>query len=199
MPLESWIINPPISVCILINLSLLLKIGTPTNQEFFSNLNLFVCYHDRFQQHIRMFPHLHPGPAPNHAHFLTPQTSFLHGPHLVLPGRPNWKVRVQSLHKMNRTRVEFFFVIRLYLWNIQKLRQEPPLSHSHFSVPPDAHACVGDSWQSPAQPCGLTDMLVCATEPPLSSFTVWCFSSVYNIFLMVSTHTLPSFSLFFLF
>ena len=51
-------------------------------------------------------------------------------------------------------------IVRLYLWNIQRLRQEPPLSLSHVPIPPDAHACVGDSWQPPAQPCGLTDMLV---------------------------------------
>ena len=53
------------------------------------------------------------------------------------------------------------YVYRLYLWNIQRLRQEPPLSHSNIPIPPDAHACVSDSWQAPALPCGLTDMLVC--------------------------------------
>ena len=54
----------------------------------------------------------------------------------------------------------YIHVCRLYLWNIQKLRQEPPLSQSHSPIPPDVHACVSDSWQAPAQPCGLTDMLV---------------------------------------
>ncbi|CAI8021219.1 WD repeat-containing protein 7 [Geodia barretti] len=65
---------------------------------------------------------------------------------------------------------------RLYLWNIQRLRQEPPLSHSHVSIPPDAHACVGDSWQPPAQPCGLTDMLYppsMYTNPPTLTCAVY--------------------------
>ena len=58
---------------------------------------------------------------------------------------------------------------RLYLWSVQKLRNEPPLSHSHMPVQPDSHACVSDSWQPPAHPCGLTDMLVGWQEQMASS------------------------------
>ena len=55
------------------------------------------------------------------------------------------------------------------MWNTQKLHQERGLSHSHTPAPPDAHACVSDSWKAPAYPCGLTDMLVRHPPPLLTS------------------------------
>ena len=51
------------------------------------------------------------------------------------------------------------FFDRLYLWDIRRIREEVPPS-SNEPIPPDTSSCISDSWESPAMPCGLTDMLV---------------------------------------
>ena len=54
---------------------------------------------------------------------------------------------------------------RLYLWDIRKVNNSTPLSpsgpHSQISANPESSACITDSWEHPAMPCGLTDRLVC--------------------------------------
>ena len=54
---------------------------------------------------------------------------------------------------------------RLYLWDIRKVNTTTPLSpsgtHSQISTLPESSACIADSWEHPAMPCGLTDKLVC--------------------------------------
>ena len=52
------------------------------------------------------------------------------------------------------------FYHRLYLWDIRKIREEAPASNSNEPILPDTSACIADSWDTPAMPCGLTDMLV---------------------------------------
>ena len=115
-------------------------------------------------QYSWLLPHLHSSPTPNHTPLIPSHSSCIPRPPLVSPGRPQWEVGVHlsPLYDTEWCSVmcTCTYTCRLYLWNIQRLRHEPPLSHSHTPVPPDAHACVSDSWQSPAQPCGLTDMLV---------------------------------------
>ena len=46
-------------------------------------------------QHSRVFPGVHTGSAPSHTQLLAPPACRIHGPHLVLPGRPHREVRVQ--------------------------------------------------------------------------------------------------------
>ena len=45
--------------------------------------------------HSRVFPGVHPGSAPSHTQLVAPPACRIHGPHLVLPGRPHREVRVQ--------------------------------------------------------------------------------------------------------
>ena len=56
---------------------------------------------------------------------------------------------------------------RIYLWDIRKVNIATPLSpsgtHSEISALPESSACIADSWEHPAMPCGLTDKLVCIT------------------------------------
>lgn len=86
---------------------------------------------------------------------------------------------------------------RLYLWSVQKLRHEPPLSHSHTFIPPDAHACVSDSWQPPAHPCGLTDMLVGWQEQMANSHVhhnsirARCLEKQFNTICLIFQNWLP--------
>ena len=51
------------------------------------------------------------------------------------------------------------FCYRLYLWDVRRIRDEVP-PDSNEPIPPDTSSCISDSWESPAMPCGLTDMLV---------------------------------------
>ena len=64
---------------------------------------------------------------------------------------------------------------RLYLWDIRKVNNTTPLSPSgtpsQISTLPESSACIADSWEHPAMPCGLTDKLVWTVDCEI--FSQW--------------------------